>query len=286
MALALFCIDPSLGRLDYDSLSDQTRMEILIDGLTNGTKKHFQDQHGGYKAIEKWRGVRIDKEANVISISFSPLFFVFEDSGSLNFAFLPPKLRAFSALNQKLRGTVDAENLPENLLRCTMSNNGLSGSFDLGKLPDQLESLNLRMNSFSGECDLSKLPKKMKWLILAKNAFSGSVRLDALPIGFEHLELQHNDFSGKIDLSKLPEALKYMNLHGNQFSGGFILRKLPEALLEVGASSNRLSGLAVVSSERRVRVGLGNTAIERVVDEKGEPHVHGDEMLSTITNLM
>ena len=41
--LKLMCVDPSLVRLDHDSPSDLTRMETIIDGLIEGTKKHFQD---------------------------------------------------------------------------------------------------------------------------------------------------------------------------------------------------------------------------------------------------
>ena len=37
--LKLCCIDPALGRLDYDSLSDQALMEMLVDNLHPTQKK-------------------------------------------------------------------------------------------------------------------------------------------------------------------------------------------------------------------------------------------------------
>ena len=41
--LKLMCVDPSLGRLDYDSLSDQALMETLVEGMNRTDKRRLQD---------------------------------------------------------------------------------------------------------------------------------------------------------------------------------------------------------------------------------------------------
>ena len=69
----LLSIDPALGRLDYDSLSDQARMEIFIDGLTEETKKHFQDPKGGFLDISEWSGVFVTDDGEVTDVDYSKL---------------------------------------------------------------------------------------------------------------------------------------------------------------------------------------------------------------------
>ena len=45
--LQILCaIDPSLGRVDYDSLSDQSHMEFLIEATPEDRKRAFQDANG------------------------------------------------------------------------------------------------------------------------------------------------------------------------------------------------------------------------------------------------
>ena len=39
----LLAVDPSLGRLDYESLPDQTLMEMLVEDLNSKTKEDIQD---------------------------------------------------------------------------------------------------------------------------------------------------------------------------------------------------------------------------------------------------
>ena len=286
MMLTLLSIDPALGRLGYDSLSDQARMEIFVDGLTEETKKHFQDPNGGFLDISEWSGVSVSDEGEVLIVSFSKLDCHFNIAGSLNFRFLPPRTSSFRAWNQKLYGTIEASDLPQNLFGLSLPENGFFGSFDFQNLPKPLQYLDLQRNAFTGKCDLTKLPQGLKRLLLASNEFSGSVRLDALPSGLEHLELQQNDFSGEICVSKLPDTLMHIFLDENEFTGGFILEKFPEGLLQIRASDNKLSGVAVVSKDRYMRVALGGNAIDRVIDEEGRKHEREEEMLNLYNNLV
>ena len=43
--MLLQSVDPALGRLDYDSLSDQALMEMLFGGLIDESKRRYQDKH-------------------------------------------------------------------------------------------------------------------------------------------------------------------------------------------------------------------------------------------------
>ena len=48
-ALEIFLsVDPSLGRVDYSLLSDQTLMEMLFEGFTDKARKQCQDNDGMY----------------------------------------------------------------------------------------------------------------------------------------------------------------------------------------------------------------------------------------------
>ena len=38
----------TLGRLDFDSLNDQSRMEFLIESLIENSKSNFQDENGAF----------------------------------------------------------------------------------------------------------------------------------------------------------------------------------------------------------------------------------------------
>ncbi|KNH04576.1 hypothetical protein XU18_4206 [Perkinsela sp. CCAP 1560/4] len=54
----LDAVDPSLGRLDYASLSQQALMEMVIDGIAN--KEKICGDANELKDIEEWIGVTID----------------------------------------------------------------------------------------------------------------------------------------------------------------------------------------------------------------------------------
>ena len=50
----LLAVDPSLGRLDYESLSDQALMEMLIDALPTEEKAMFKDANGNFQDVCEW----------------------------------------------------------------------------------------------------------------------------------------------------------------------------------------------------------------------------------------
>ncbi|KNH05957.1 hypothetical protein XU18_3119 [Perkinsela sp. CCAP 1560/4] len=82
----LDAVDPSLGRLDYASLSQQALMEMVIDGITN--KEKICRDPDAPKEIEEWKGVVIE-DGKVAEIDWDE----FDLKGSLHLEWLPSSLR-------------------------------------------------------------------------------------------------------------------------------------------------------------------------------------------------
>ena len=60
--LQLLTIDPALGRLDYESLSDQALMEMLIDGMNAKDKAEYQDENGNCRDVGEWKGIALSND--------------------------------------------------------------------------------------------------------------------------------------------------------------------------------------------------------------------------------
>ena len=58
--LTVLTLDNALGYCDRSSLSDQTRMELLIEGTTENTKSLLQDNEGFYADVCTWGGGGIE----------------------------------------------------------------------------------------------------------------------------------------------------------------------------------------------------------------------------------
>ena len=65
--LFLDAVDPSLSRVDYESLPQQALMEIVIDGITN--KQKICGDANEPKDIEEWNGVEIE-DGEVVEIDW------------------------------------------------------------------------------------------------------------------------------------------------------------------------------------------------------------------------
>ena len=186
-SLALFLsVDPSLGRVDYRLFSDQTLMEMLLDGLADQTKKRYQDDEGMYLDVCEWSCIKCDDDKRVIRIE--------RDSesltGSIELRYVPPKVKR--------------------LVLSSIINGQLIGSVDLTHLPDGMQTLFLDNNQLTGEIDLANLPHGMNELSLKSNKLTGEVELTHLPAGMKGLYLQNNQLTGEIDLTNLPQGMKYL----------------------------------------------------------------------------
>ena len=213
----LIAADPSLGRVDYSSLSDQTLMELLIDGFDAEEKQIFQSREGMYLDVCEWSCVSCDNNGRVVKIKDSHNN---TPGGSLALSYVPPKVKEFDmSCKRSLVGSVELTNLPHGMKILSVSYNQITGSVNLTRLPDSMKYLCLDNNELTGSVDLANLPQSMRVLFLHKNQLTGSLDLTQLPQHVELVFLQDNQFTGSVDLAHLPAKTEGVYLTNNQLSG-------------------------------------------------------------------
>ena len=233
-------VDPSLGRVEYSLLSDQTLMEMFGSCVAC-------DDDGGL--------TEIDLDSGLVS-------------GFLTLCYVPPEvkeLKMSSLTGSELTGTADLTHLPAGMQVLDLRNNQLTGKLDLTQLPRSMFRLYLYGNQFSGEVDLTKLPDALRWLSLNNNEFTGEIDLTQLPKRMIWLSLSNNRLTGEIDLTRLPEGMGELSLENNQFSGSFA----PE-ISTISAGGNQFNAIAVVGTQAaEVFIRLQGSGVTSVVDENG-----------------
>ena len=287
----LVSVDPSLGRLEYSLLSDQTLMEMLIEGFDDDTKKMYQDNHGMYLDVCEWSCVTCDDEQRATEISMLSN----SVNGSLELRHLPPKVQfcnIFSFSSNRLTGEIDSAQLPRGMKSLTLINNQITGEIKLAQLPEGMKQLDLRSNQLTGGIDLTQMPEGMKQLSLQNNQLTGEIDLTQLPEGMSGLYLENNQLTGEVDLTQLPGGLYSLNLGDNQLSGEIDLTQLPDGMNSLLLYNNELSGslvikglpanintidaggnyfnaIAVVDSQSHAAIDLEESGVMSVVDENG-----------------
>ena len=235
-------MDPHLGRIDYCSLSDQTLMELFIDGLGEETQRQYQRDDGTYCDFPReWRCVYVEDDKVMISLTY-----VRGKGGSLQLSYLPQNVRALDANERGIEGSVYLTHLPANMDLLRIHNNQLTGSIDLAHLPAGMGHLSLNNNQFEGSIDLTKLPEKM-----------------------QNIFLNNNRLEGSIDLSHLPKQMRNLDLESNQFTGSFVATNLPMGVRRVSAGWNQFHAIAVVDSQTKASIHLMESGVTSVVDENG-----------------
>ena len=270
LSLTVQSVDPALGRLDYDSLSDQTLMEMLVSTLSEESKAAYQDENGAFTDIEEWYGVDCDSDGSVIELrmNVSHINLV----GSLSFQFCPPKVQEIYIFMQfGIVGSIATRALPTSLEDLRIRGTGMSGTLDLTSLPMGLVQFSIENNDFNGSCDLSALPRGLECLSAFKNSFSGSVNLSKLPATLKMLDLSFNELSGEVEFENLPETLTNILLAHNALSGSVIIKESHPGMMQINLFNNSFDGTAVVSNSLP-RVQLGKNKVRAVVDESGKPH--------------
>ena len=269
--------DSALGRLDYQSLTDQTLMEILIDGMQDEGKSKFRDAHGGFKDIGEWEGVQCT-DGHVKIIHFGSMKFTNTD---FPFSCIPPSVDLFSAMKCAIHGTLDTSALPKNLGFFSVFSNALHGPVDFSSFPRSLGHIHIGSNAFCGSCALRDLPQSLRYFVAYDNQFSGEISLNDLPPELTMLSLYNNNFSGSIRIERLPNSMTRINLSQNEFSGDFVMLAFPRSLISINISGNPLSGTAVLAKAtetmrfviqyKPLRTPEGQGQL-RVVGEEGEEH--------------
>ena len=299
--LYLFAADRALGRFDVSLLSDQTCMEMLVDGMKDLDKSltSILDDKGNYRDVSDWRMTditnlirRVDvvlKAERVEKIWIERMKYT---DAQFPFCFIPPLVSLFTARSCDLHGTLDTAELPKDLLEFYVDTNSLHGPINFKAFPRELQRVDLISNCFSGSCALSDLPSSLRCFAASRNRFDGQLSLDDLPEALEELSLARNKLTGSIDIVRLPQGMRTINLGGNRFSGDLRLLALPPSLLEVRVTERRqkddaLSGTAVllgVDRDCSMHFEMFYSSVATVLDEKGKTHAWQGKIVESNVN--
>jgi len=203
-----------LGKIDKSSFSQQTLMELFLDGITKN-KNIICGDCDTPKPVAEWRGVTTNADGEVTM---------------------------FRTIYCALFGTPQLQWLPESVTKLDMTKNLLTGTLDLSVLPESLECLVLADNKFSGEIALESLHQRMCVLNLGMNQLSGSLKLESLPDNLKELYLDFNSFSGTVCLTNLPASMISLSINDNKLHGGVDLTRLPDGLASLFLGTNGFCG--------------------------------------------
>ena len=276
LSLKLITADPSLGRLDYGSLPDQTLMELLIEGMADKQKKFLQDDKGNFKDACGWYMHKCTDD-RVTHIYFYEREMSWKQ---FPFQFIPPLVESFFVTLSSVRGTLDTAVLPPKLRMFDVSENKLEGQLNFKAFPRELTEISIAWNSFHGSCALGDLPDSLVDFTATQNKFSGEISLNHLPSAMKTLVLNRNSLMGPVHIYKLPEAMRVIDLGHNALSGVFRLMECPPDLDYVSVDANPLDGTVVLlcrAEEMRFELNFDN--IKAVVDEEGNTHPLQEDIL-------
>ena len=238
--------DECMGKADISLLSDQTRMELLFQGMfIMAWNSSLKAEDGGYANCCAWDIVKCDADENVTVIDCRQNGFDYPD-GSLEVKMIPLLVQKFDVQDFLLKGTLD-----------------------LAALPSAMQEFIVSQNAFSGTIDLTGLPESLQVLALSENALSGTIDLSALPLNLHVLELNDNKLSGGLDLESLPKSLRTLILSNNGFTGELSLIAFADHGAYVDISCTNLSGTVTVPLAMRANVYLDRDKIDAVVDMEG-----------------
>ena len=270
--LCLHTVDPSLGRLDYDSLSDQALMEMLVTHIEDDDIDDIKDANGNFKDACDWKYVEcVDGRVTVIDFDGR----LFEPDEQFPFEFIPSCVEEISMEACYLEGTVNTWMLPRGMCDGLFLNaNDLDGSLDFQGFPRKLKYLFLEENMFCGSCTFADLPPTLIEFSVETNQFSGEIVIDDLPFALTKVSVKNNKLTGSIVIKKLPLELEVLFLAQNSLSGEFQLFVFPPHLRVIDISSTKMSAKAVLhNATAPMRFTLWHDCITRVVDESGGNHI-------------
>ena len=273
----LFAIDSAVGRCDYESLSDQTLMEILIDGMCVEEKSKLQGEEEFFVEVRYWPGV------DCIDTRVTKTIFHFRQFGAeqFPFSFIPPLVEHFEFVGCNLHGTLHTSDLPKGMKKFSVRQNKLHGEINFKTFPEKLRDLDITTNEFCGRCALEDLPDSIQRFQAYCNAMSGSIDLKNLPIAMEDLEIAGNYFTGPIVIEGLPQGIRRIDLSECCFSGEFRIMSFPPALESVSIIANEdpITAAVLRGTSSRKFFSLYCETIESVLDEHGNRHPWEAEIL-------
>mmetsp|Transcript_2371 Transcript_2371/g.3695 ORF Transcript_2371/g.3695 Transcript_2371/m.3695 type:complete len:299 (-) Transcript_2371:96-992(-) len=234
--ILIFFATDAIGKIDKDSLSMQTLMELLIEHVER--KDRIGRREREPENLNFWKDLHFSKDGESITRigwNFKGL------GGSLSFQWLPQDLQEIEVGTNRLVGTVEFCSLPCSLKQIEMGKNMLNGTADLRSLPSQLTYFSIGENRFDGSLDLANLPSGLETLHAYNNKFSGNICLENLPARMKRLSLEQNYLVGPLTFTSLPEHMEELYLNANNFSGPIIL-VIQKPMRYLRLNSNKFNG--------------------------------------------
>ena len=234
MNVLFACADVDcIGKFDQASMSDQSRMELVV--CTTHCANVFRNSDWDFLPVSQWRGVRLDTCGHVIAIQWRdlPAPNTIENGGSIDFRWLPLTTEILQISAVKIAGKIHTEFLPRSLVNIEVPKNLLSGTFSIESLPEAIKHIDLSMNKFFGTLRISALPRTLQGFAIGYNKFSGGFDFVGLPPNLRALNVEHNQFDGPVDLCALPHQLEWLYMENNNFrQETLVLDNLPPQILE------------------------------------------------------
>ena len=254
----LTAVDPSIGRVDISSLSEQALMELLVADIHHLDK--VQNKDGEFLDITEWKGIEIvDDAVTKIELRQTESFLASDEEftvgpeGSIELQWLPQGLDVLDIEEMALEGTIETSGLPRDLRYMDISGNSLSGTFCTKGLPENIEKVFIGKNNLHGSLHLESLPRKLIWFYAEKNEFSGELDFSSLPVPIETIYLKHNQFSGSIDLRNIPDVLGLLELRRNQITQETLVVRdtssVKKGILRVFLDHDKFSEVVSMSGE-------------------------------------
>ena len=216
--ISLYASD-ALGKIDMTSLSEQTKMELLIEDF--GYQEPLQSADGDYLDVSEWPGVVTDTDGTVTNIewAFDQNTDYFQTNGrTIQLQYIPENVIDFSISECKMLGTVCTHDLPRNMKWLDISCNDFSGEFDIAGLPSCIGGAYIQHNKFCGSLSIPDLPPQIQDLFANDNKFSGTVDLSKLPDTMIELTLSDNAFVQEgLHIGMIPPEVCTIQIRKNQF---------------------------------------------------------------------
>lgn len=166
----LLSIDPSLGRVDKHSFSQQALMELLVSSVGDAEKIYQTEENLG--DMTSWAGLSLNAASTEVhEIKWRGYYL----HGSLDLNWIPSTVRRFDVSQNNLEGALQLSALGAKMVSANFGYNQFSGTIDLTKLPEALTNLSLTSTIVSGDVDFRQLPRSLLYLDVSDTTLSGNL---------------------------------------------------------------------------------------------------------------
>ena len=280
--LRLLTIDQALGRLDYDSLSDQALLEMLVERMQPGHKMHVKDIRSNYMDVCEWEYVNCKDDRvvcfGVVNANFDGVQFPFD--------FIPPLATILRLSWCNAFGTIDTSLLLLKLTTLDVSFNKLYGSLNFKSLPRTLQRIGINDNALTGSVFLSDLPDSLFEFLATCNNFSGSLSLENVPAAMEELDLSDNSLKGSVTIDSVMPSMREILLYGNYFTGDVRVLVISPNFTFLSIICNKdLSGTIILAnSDGAMPFKVHHDCLTTIVDPDGNRHPWEETVLADFSD--